>query len=282
MSNISKPFRRLFSPKNGVSKTRIVVPDGSGLSGDQLADQAHAPTKPLGPTRTLKNAIVLLASIAGAVPVPWVKPVADILIDVLKRFEAMPANHQDSQDIVSYIDRFLFITRQFEGLNANDESVEAFKTEMISILQKLPDTQNGSVAGFINAGEITQIITNLKQDLDKAIQLLQTSLQVSLRIDQVKMFEEFKNRKGDGAEKENLGPGDIEINMMTVKATTKGNVNLQTKGTGRVSANTTDALFKTGKSYLGSTQGARVKQHISNVEIDAVEDIDILVIATGA
>jgi len=34
------------------------------------------------------------------------------------------------------------------------------------------------------------------------------------------MLEELKNRKADGAEKENLGPGDIEMNMTRLKAST--------------------------------------------------------------
>lgn len=271
---MARKFPRLFRSKTAT--------DRSGPAGDQPAVQAPSPTKSLDSTNTLKNAFFLLTNIAGAAPVPWVKPVADILIDILKRFDAMTSNYQDSQDIASYIDRFFSVISTAKDLSADDESMTLFKTTIQLILQKLPNVQNRSVAGFVNAQEITRIIADLKQDLDKAVQLLQTSLQIHVRNDQVKMFEELRNWKADGAEKENLGPGDIEMNMTRLKATTKGNVSIQTKGTGRVSVNTTEATFKTEKSYLGATQGARVRHYISNVEIDAMEDIDISVFATGA
>jgi len=124
----------------------------------------------------------LIASNAG---IPWVKVVSQSVIGIIQRLETMKLNETALGDLENDIKAFLYIVVRNGRRNPNDELVEHFKTQIQSI--QLPVTQN-SFLRFLSVQETRDIITRLRQNLDTAVQLFQTDLQLSL----VDAMDEFK------------------------------------------------------------------------------------------
>jgi len=211
----------------------------------------------------------LIASNAG---IPWVKVVSQSVIGIIQRLETMKLNETALGDLENDIKAFLYIVVRNGRRNPNDELVEHFKTQIQSI--QLPVTQN-SFLRFLSVQETRDIITRLRQNLDTAVQLFQTDLQLSL----VDAMDEFKQWR-DSIEK-NSSDGNVMKKVLNQTYNAKGALKIRTEGSGDVSITVERTKFKTEKSYNQYTQGANVTDIQQDSSVDADGDIEITTIATG-
>jgi len=211
----------------------------------------------------------LIASNAG---IPWVKVVSQSIIGIIQRLETMKLNETALGDLENDIEAFLYIVVRNGRRNPDNELVERFTKQIQSI--QLPVTQN-SFLRFLGVQETKDILTRLRQNLDSAVQLFQTDLQLTL----VDAMDEFKQWRA--SIENNSSDGNVIKKLLNQTYTAKGALKITTEGPGDVSITVERTKFKTEKSYNQYTQGANVTEIQQDSSVDADGDIEITTIATG-
>jgi len=187
----------------------------------------------------------------------------------------MKLNEEAYRELENDIEAFLYIFARIvlQNPNISGEIVQQFKERIESIRMRMPAPQN-SVVRFLNAEETKDTIMRLRHNLNSALQLVQTGLQIAL----VKSMDEFKQWR---AEITNSSSGDVVKKLSNMTYNTKGNFKAKMEATGAVLFEVKDSNFTTEKTYTQHARGANVTEILEKSTVVADGDIDISTIAAG-
>jgi len=183
----------------------------------------------------------------------------------------MKLNETALGDLQNDVKAFLFIVVRKGRQNPGVEAVEHFKSKVQSI--QLPVTSNSFVR-FLTVQETRDIITRLRQNLDSAVQILQTDLLLTL----VEAMDEFKQWRA--SIENNRSDGNVIKEVINQTYKVKGAVKIKTEGSGDVFVKMEHSKF-TGQSYNQHTEGANVTSIQKDGSVDVEGDLDITTIANG-
>jgi hypothetical protein len=179
-------------------RRRIVLVDTPGFNDTNASMPVDVPPATTTSTKTntpppsaqiFKNTILFASKFAGNASIPWIKLVTESIIDIIQRFDIMKLNEQVAMDLQNDVKAFLFIVARAATQDINDDIIKQFQGRVQSIQISIQSLSNN----FLNAEESRGAITRLRQDLDNAVQLIQTGLQIAT----IAKIDEFMTWKAE-------------------------------------------------------------------------------------